>query len=508
MLLTDTDITTMAIVAHPDDDLFFMNPDIQNSIASGQGHVTVFMTAGNAGQDESYWGLREDGIKAAYAEMAGADDWVDTEVTLSDGENTFTIASSYLESQPDVRLYFMRMPDGKVLTDEGYVAGEESLEALWEGEVANVSTVDGANTFTGNDVTSALLALMDHHQPEIVMTQDHETEHSFASHSDHLHGTLFVHEAYQYYDGGEQLIGYLDYHSILLDPNVSDEDHEGTYEAYQAYAEYDPNVPSSRDEFDDPTAYDRASGWVERQYYTDDFESVRENEGPGFEQDPALASGDNPLFVCDPADTNHDGVVDWGEKLALGNPETTGQPSQGISPENSTESGSGALWASGEANWTSPATTVDLSGSGALAGGTTQTSGGRAQQDDTGTDETAQTGFEWGGPGNYSSIGNEGHVASPENSTLHLQDQGTEGDLASLLNVNLFTGTSPVDGQEQEAADMHRLPAQDNESGTATPLEMLSPVALMELLFPPAAHVQDDEMVQPDDQAFDLADLI
>ena len=69
-LPTDTNgdgtISNMAIVSHIDDDLLFMNPDIRNSIRSGGAHTTVYVTAGDAGNNAAYWQGREAGAKAAY----------------------------------------------------------------------------------------------------------------------------------------------------------------------------------------------------------------------------------------------------------------------------------------------------------------------------------------------------------------------------------------------------------------------------------------------------------
>jgi hypothetical protein len=80
------------VVAHPDDDLLFMNPDIQTSIAHGNNVTVVVLTAGDQYDDdfmpswagkhercgkpshddpELYWRDRERGLLNAYAYMAG-----------------------------------------------------------------------------------------------------------------------------------------------------------------------------------------------------------------------------------------------------------------------------------------------------------------------------------------------------------------------------------------------------------------------------------------------------
>ncbi|HUJ61545.1 MAG TPA: PIG-L family deacetylase, partial [Kofleriaceae bacterium] len=72
------------VVAHPDDDLLFMNPDIENSIATGNNVTVVVLTAGDVYVDdlakdcgkpshddpEVYWRDRERGMLNAYAHMA------------------------------------------------------------------------------------------------------------------------------------------------------------------------------------------------------------------------------------------------------------------------------------------------------------------------------------------------------------------------------------------------------------------------------------------------------
>jgi len=67
------DIRDLHIVAHQDDDVLFMNPDIQRSIDAGHSVMTVYVTAGACASGDYYLG-REAGVMAAYALMAGVDD--------------------------------------------------------------------------------------------------------------------------------------------------------------------------------------------------------------------------------------------------------------------------------------------------------------------------------------------------------------------------------------------------------------------------------------------------
>src|SRR5262245_44904207 len=59
-------------VAHQDDDLLFMNPDIAQGLAAGNRAVTVFVTAGTS-TDPVRMTMRELGILNAYTFMAAPD---------------------------------------------------------------------------------------------------------------------------------------------------------------------------------------------------------------------------------------------------------------------------------------------------------------------------------------------------------------------------------------------------------------------------------------------------
>src|SRR5690348_16747395 len=75
---------SMQFVAHEDDDLLFQSPDILHDVQSGRCVRTVYLTAGDAGNDSSYWSSRESGVEAAYAQMAGvANTWTTTDAGVS-----------------------------------------------------------------------------------------------------------------------------------------------------------------------------------------------------------------------------------------------------------------------------------------------------------------------------------------------------------------------------------------------------------------------------------------
>src|SRR5207253_2065746 len=102
-------VKDMYVVAHEDDDLLFMNPDLATSIRGGHCVRTVFLTAGDAGQPSAYWEAREEGMRAAYAYMAGlSNSWQQKTLAIAGRQ----LSLSTLDASSKVSLVFLRLPDG------------------------------------------------------------------------------------------------------------------------------------------------------------------------------------------------------------------------------------------------------------------------------------------------------------------------------------------------------------------------------------------------------------
>lgn len=231
---------TLNIVAHQDDDILFMNPDIFESITNGEPVTTVYVTAGDAGLGQAYWEAREAGAKAAYALMAGSDDWVDEVQTVPAEGGDFQIASSYLASDPDIRLYFMRLPDGGGLLDEG---SSQSLAKLWYGTLETVTTIDGSATYSHADVSNSLTGLMELHAPSQFRLQLDDGPYAFGEHTDHLRTADFSQEALESYTGGSYTVtSYVNYQSSDLAENLSPEEAALSLSVMEAYAAHDLGV--------------------------------------------------------------------------------------------------------------------------------------------------------------------------------------------------------------------------------------------------------------------------
>ena len=171
--------TTLNIVAHEDDDLLFLNPSVLHDVQCGRRVVTVYATAGDAGQDSSYWLDREMGAEAAYADMAGtSDSWTATTLTKTDGDGNSHLMQQYtLDGDSNVSLVFMRLPDGRGSGDGFASTGYQSLKKLWESSAPYTYQIDslggGSSAYTRPELVEVLTALMDEYQPDTIRTQDY-----------------------------------------------------------------------------------------------------------------------------------------------------------------------------------------------------------------------------------------------------------------------------------------------------------------------------------------------
>jgi hypothetical protein len=88
------------IVAHQDDDILFMNPDILNAVVAGHRQVTVYITAGNIGLNPDFgkdYSLgREAGAIAGYQKLLQLADAIGRDPNhFSDFTGTFQGDSRY-----------------------------------------------------------------------------------------------------------------------------------------------------------------------------------------------------------------------------------------------------------------------------------------------------------------------------------------------------------------------------------------------------------------------------
>ncbi len=233
--------SALNIVAHEDDDLIFINPDIRNDIRSGRCVRTVFLTAGDAGNAYPDSIYRERAPQAAYAQMAGLpNNWTST---TDDGVPGRNILVETLVGAPRVSIAFLRIPDGFPSGQGSSTYQAQSLLKLWNGSISSVRTVDGAATYTRTELISALASMMADYRPSMVRTMDYVSPVTDADHSDHLMTAAFAKAADSLYTSvGHTLMSYQGYAVGNRPQNVFGSDLQAKQAALTAASAFDPGA--------------------------------------------------------------------------------------------------------------------------------------------------------------------------------------------------------------------------------------------------------------------------
>ncbi len=270
-----TEVAYLQVVAHHDDDILFMNPDVRDAVRSGRRLMTVFVTAGEAEVPDAngYSASRQAGARAAYARMAGVpDEWDGAAMDLVGGR----VGERYtLKAKPQVTLVFLNLPEDADPRADG---GRGALRRLWEDRAGGVVKVDTLtptggkmpepSTYTGNALIRVLVKLMDGFRPTVLRVQDSDPDPDYPQwqpwhdHPDHVMSARFAEEAARVYQRSPKrprlvVVGYRDYNIDQAPVNLSpDQQNEkiSDFAAYQAHDRYAAGHPS----------YD---AWPRRMYY-------------------------------------------------------------------------------------------------------------------------------------------------------------------------------------------------------------------------------------------------
>ncbi|MFE0172214.1 PIG-L family deacetylase [Streptomyces sp. NPDC059002] len=212
--------TLLQLVAHPDDDLYFMNPEVVAALRAGHRVVTVYLTAGESdgrntvpGADTpaepdkpGYASARMQGLRQAYAFMSAAQPgarWSRTALVLPNGALAETA-----QLGDRITLVHLGLRE-EALPDTPYVG----LAGLWHGPSGVATTlptpgspVTEESGYTRGDLIDALAWLLAHHRPGTLHCLDpfpdrqkHDAQHrrhfdqpGFSDHRDHTIAAKFV----------------------------------------------------------------------------------------------------------------------------------------------------------------------------------------------------------------------------------------------------------------------------------------------------------------------------
>ena len=191
-------------VAHQDDDLLFMNPDVGNSIRAGVRVRTIYLTAAGSDDGTAAWQARENGILNAYAAMANvAKDWSCAARTyLADK----SVSVCTLNTHPLVSVAFMRLRDGSLAS----LWARDDGAPFYQTPVASLTTADEASTYSRAELIQAVAALVADFAPDRMGTLDSSLAYG-DDHPDHVASALFALEADHLYSHPHQLRIYRGY---------------------------------------------------------------------------------------------------------------------------------------------------------------------------------------------------------------------------------------------------------------------------------------------------------
>lgn len=186
----DFNASHIFIAPHPDDWQLFMGDYAYDVIRSATTKVTIIGTnAGDAGKGAAYWKARE---AASIASVRAALEFPLIQGDASETDETLSLNGKNIRHHTlrNVSMYFFRLPDGE---QDGSGTGDsknESMLKLWYGDIATLTSIDKANTFTWDELQTLLKNIVDKEFPTSTLPvtfyiQDPGSEKKF-SHSDHL----------------------------------------------------------------------------------------------------------------------------------------------------------------------------------------------------------------------------------------------------------------------------------------------------------------------------------
>ncbi|MFI6291564.1 PIG-L family deacetylase [Nonomuraea sp. NPDC050790] len=234
-------------LAHEDDDLLFLNPDIHQTIRAGYPIASVFLTAGEAQEGHAYAEGRRAGSRAAYARMAGvsAPVW-DIEPLRVGGQ---VIEHNHLRGT-GIHLLFLRIPDGGDRRRQD-ARGRGALVRLWDDRAkagcVPTFTEPGSpyeQCYTYGALVGTLRKLMEMFTPHAIRAQDPQPDlYRTHDHPDHVQTARFTAEAAgQYRDTNPRVveINYRDYFIQDVPANLGPSERDMKKDVFDAYAPHDP----------------------------------------------------------------------------------------------------------------------------------------------------------------------------------------------------------------------------------------------------------------------------
>ncbi|MFC6595779.1 PIG-L family deacetylase [Kitasatospora paranensis] len=242
------------VIAHPDDNLYFMNPDLDHALASGAACVTVCLTDGESdgrnvlhselgrvtrADRPAYTRARINGLAAALALLATGDENSPWDVSLVSHLEGRMVEQHTLRAAPQVQLILLALVEARSVS----LPRKDSLRGLWLGDTPSLSILPPVHSglppsagYTREQLIATLHGLLDHYRPTVVRTLDPNPDHSpkpapgsgstvYLDHQDHTYSAYFAQAALaRHWAGGKarsaSVEHYLGYVNALLPHNL------------------------------------------------------------------------------------------------------------------------------------------------------------------------------------------------------------------------------------------------------------------------------------------------
>jgi LmbE family N-acetylglucosaminyl deacetylase len=196
--MTDSTERVLTVVAHQDDDLIFINPQVSNGVRRSVPTRTVFVTAGEYnGNDttrEIYAAQRREGVCAAYAAITGGrGPWLRTTRTFAG----VRVEVSVRPATPNVELLFLCLPDGgdDLQLDALARMRAEPKHTAKTIVMPHPAPVRQSYTYTADTLRAVLLAIVRDFAPTTVHLQDCDPDPRLpGDHADHIATAHFTRE--------------------------------------------------------------------------------------------------------------------------------------------------------------------------------------------------------------------------------------------------------------------------------------------------------------------------
>lgn len=259
----------LVFVAHQDDDLLFMNPDIDQTIDAGGCVETVYLTAAERGEGIGYMLGRARGVRAAYAVMADdSDSWTESIVKYGGRHQ----ARFSLNANPRVVLIHMRLEDPWLGKGWGSLTPLSRVESVKGTSAKALGPYN--ESYTRADLVAALAAMIADYQPTIIRHMDDSIAIPYTSlcwrcighdHPDHIASAKLVRDAMLLAPGNYDEAAYVDYPTQERGSNLTVTEIASKVAAFKRYAQDDYQycpVPAACKE-----PLGTAASWVQRTYY-------------------------------------------------------------------------------------------------------------------------------------------------------------------------------------------------------------------------------------------------